>query len=104
MSEDVRTYNPSNESVVIYRSADNAVQLDVQITDDSVWLTTNQMAMLFDKDDSNIRRHIINIFKEDELPNENNVRFLHVNGVKKPVPFYSLDTIISVTKPQGEKN
>lgn len=54
------------------------------------------MGMLFDKEVSNIRRHIINIFNEHELNRDNNVHFLHVNGVKKPVPFYSLDVIISV--------
>ena len=54
------------------------------------------MAMLFDREESNIRRHVINVFKEGELKKENNVHFLHVNGVKKPVPFYNLDVIISV--------
>lgn len=54
------------------------------------------MVQLFDKEESNIRRHIINVFKEGEQNRENNVHFLHVNGVKKPVPFYSLDVIISV--------
>ena len=54
------------------------------------------MAMLFNREESNIRRHIINVFKERELDRENNVHFLHVNGVKKPVPFYNLDVIISV--------
>ena len=83
-------------NVVVYRSADNAVQLDVQLTEETVWLTTGQMAILFAKEDSNIRRHIINIFNEGELQRDNNVRFLHVNGVKKPVPFYNLDVIISV--------
>ena len=95
MSKEIETYNPK-EDVVVYRSADDAVQLDVQLAEETVWLTANQMAMLFDKEDSNIRRHIINIFNEVELTRENNVRFLHVNGVKKPVPFYSLDVIISV--------
>ena len=76
-----------DENVVVYRSADNAVQLDVQLTEETVWLTTGQMAILFAKEDSNIRRHIINIFKDGELVRDNNVRFLHVNGVKKPVPF-----------------
>ena len=85
-----------DENVVVYRSADNAVQLDVQLTEETVWLTTGQMAILFAKEDSNIRRHIINIFKDGELVRDNNVRFLHVNGVKKPVPFYNLDVIISV--------
>ena len=54
------------------------------------------MAVLFDKEESNIRRHITNVFKEGELDRENNVHFLHVNGVKKPVPYYTLDVIISV--------
>ena len=61
-----------------------------------MWLTANQMALLFDREESNVRRHIINVFKEGELERENNVHFLHVNGVKKPVPFYNLDVIISV--------
>ena len=61
-----------------------------------MWLNTKQMATLFDKEESNIRRHITNIFKEAELDIENNVHFLHVNGVKKPVPYYTLDVIISV--------
>ena len=52
---------------------------------------------LFNKEDSNIRRHVLNAFKEGELERDNNnVHFLHVNGVKKPVPYYSLDVIISV--------
>ncbi|MBQ5379535.1 MAG: virulence RhuM family protein [Paludibacteraceae bacterium] len=95
MSQEIETYRQT-EDVVVYRSEDNAVQLDVQLSEETVWLTASQMAMLFDKEDSNIRRHIINIFNEVELTRENNVRFLHVNGVKKPVPFYSLDVIISV--------
>ena len=96
MSKKADIVKTKDESVVLYSSADNAVQLDVQLSNDTVWLTANQMALLFDKEESNIRRHIINIFKEKELERENNVRFLHVNGVKKPVPFYSIDVIISV--------
>ncbi len=61
---------------------------------ETVWLTTQQMAMLFDREESNIRRHVINVFKEGELEKENNVHFLHVNGVKKPVPFYNLGASI----------
>ena len=68
----------------------------MRLENETVWLTTHQMAMLFDREESNIRRHVINVFKEGELEKENNVHFLHVNGVKKPVPFYNLDVIISV--------
>ena len=82
--------------IIIYRAEDNTVQLDVRMEQETVWLTTSQMAMLFGKEESNIRRHIINIFRDEEVPRENNVHFLHVNGIKKPVPFYSLDMILSV--------
>ena len=87
--------NQDNQ-IIIYQTADNQTQIDVRLENETVWLTTNQMAMLFDREESNIRRHVINVFKEGELEKENNVHFLHVNGVKKPVPFYNLDVIISV--------
>lgn len=87
--------NQDNQ-IIIYQSDDNQTQIDVRLENETVWLTTNQMAMLFDREESNIRRHVINVFKERELDRENNVHFLHVNGVKKPVPFYNLDVIISV--------
>ena len=82
--------------IVIYQTDDGQTQIDVRLENDTVWLNTSQMSMLFDREESNIRRHIINVFKEGELIKENNVHFLHVNGVKKPVPFYTLDVIISV--------
>ena len=87
--------NQDNQ-IIIYQTDDNQTQIDVRLENETVWLTTNQMAMLFDREESNIRRHVINVFKEGELEKENNVHFLHVNGVKKPVPFYNLDVIISV--------
>ena len=71
-----------NTELVLYQP-DSDVKLEVRLEDDTVWLNTNQMALLFDREDSNIRRHINNIFKEGELTQNNNVHFLHVNGVKK---------------------
>ena len=85
-----------NNSIVIYQTEDGQTQIDVRLENDTVWLTTNQMAVLFGKEESNIRRHVINVFKDGELERENNVQKIHVNGVKKPVPFYNLDVIISV--------
>jgi prophage maintenance system killer protein len=82
--------------IEIYVAPDNSVQLQVKLEQETVWLSVEQMAMLFGKEESNIRRHIINIFRDEEVPRENNVHFLHVNGVKKPVPFYSLDMILSI--------
>ena len=86
----------NNNQIIIYQTDDDQTQIDVRLENETVWLTTQQMAMLFDREESNIRRHVINVFKEGELKKENNVHFLHVNGVKKPVPFYNLEVIISV--------
>ena len=88
--------NIPQSGIEIYVAPDNSIQLQVKLDQDTVWLSVEQMAMLFGKEESNIRRHIINIFRDEEVPRENNVHFLHVNGVKKPVPFYSLDMILSI--------
>ena len=85
------------DQIVIYQTEDGQTQIDVRLENETVWLNVSQMASLFNKEDSNIRRHVLNAFKEGELERDNNnVHFLHVNGVIKPVPYYSLDVIISV--------
>ena len=85
--------NKENE-IIIFENQE--IKLEVNMQDDTVWLNVKQMAELFGREESNIRRHIINIFKEKELTEDNNVQNLHVEGVKQTVPFYSLDVIISV--------
>ena len=84
------------EAEVVLYQPDSSIHIEVLVEGETVWLTTQQMALLFNRDDSNIRRHIINIFRDGELQQGNNVHFLHVNGVKKPVPYYTLDVIIYV--------
>ena len=77
------TNSPQNipqSDIEIYTAPDNSIQLQVKLDQDTVWLNTSQMAILFGKEESNIRRHIINVFNEGELPRDNNVHFLHVNG------------------------
>ncbi len=79
------------DQIVIYQTEDGQTQIDVRLENETVWLNVSQMASLFMKEESNVRRHVLNAFKEGELErDDNNVHFLHVNGVKKPVPFYSL--------------
>ena len=73
--------------IIIYQTEDGQTQIDVRLEDDTVWLTTNQMASLFQKEESNIRRHIINLFNDGEISRDINVQKIHVIGVKKPVPF-----------------
>ena len=84
------------KEIVLFETKDNKITLPVEVKDETVWLSVSQMAQLFDREESNIRRHVLNVFKENEVDENNNVHFLHVNNVKKPVPFYSLDVIISV--------
>src|SRR5690606_3255586 len=55
-----------------------------------------QMCELFGRDQSVISRHIRNVFKEGELPEESNMQKMHIAGSDKPVSRYSLDVIISV--------
>ncbi len=85
--------NQKNE-IILFENQE--VKLEVNMKDETVWLNVKQMAELFGREESNIRRHIINIFKEQELIETNNVQNLHVDGVKQKVPFYNLDVIISV--------
>ena len=63
---------------------------------ETVWLTTNQMALIFNRDEKVIRKHINNVFKDGELDKENNTQKMRVDGVKQLVSYYSLDVIISV--------
>ncbi|WP_031552579.1 virulence RhuM family protein [Oribacterium sp. FC2011] len=82
--------------VIIYQTSDGLSKLEVNLKDETVWLSANQMAVLFDRDEKNIRKHINNVFLEGELIKENNTQKMRVDGVKQPVAFYSLDVIISV--------
>ena len=77
---------------------DENIQLEVPVSQDgeSVWLSANQMAVLFDKDETNIRKHINNIFKSSEVDKNNNTQKMRVDGVKQLVAFYSLDVILAV--------
>ncbi len=82
--------------IVLFETQDKQIILPVNVGQDTVWLTANHMSMLFDRDEKTIRKHINNVFAEDEIAKENNTQKMRVDGVKQLVPFYSLDVIISV--------
>lgn len=84
------------KAIEIYCSNDGNIQLNVNLENETVWLSANQMATLFDRDAKTIRKHINNVFAEEELVRESNTHFLRVAFSDKPVPFYNLDVIISV--------
>lgn len=85
-----------NNPIEIYRSQDGSIQLNVKLENETVWLSANQMAILFDRNAKTIRKHINNVFADGELVKERNTHFLRVANSDKPVPFYNLDVIISV--------
>ena len=102
MANEIIPYEPKAESVVVYRTDDNTLQLDVQVAEETVWLSQQQMASLFNSTIPNVSIHIRNIFKEGELDKWATVKnFLIVQHegnrqVTRNVLYYNLDVIISV--------
>ncbi|MDD3360750.1 MAG: hypothetical protein PHW34_03665 [Hespellia sp.] len=69
--------------LVLFRDGELELQVNVEIEKDTVWLTANQMAILFEKDEKTVRKHINNIFADEELERENNTQKMRVVGVKQ---------------------
>ncbi len=88
--------------MLIYRSEDGAIKVDVLFTDETVWLTQKRMAELFQTTPQNITLHLKNIFDEGELQEDATCKdFLQVQQegnrmVERKQKFYNLDAIISV--------
>ena len=83
--------------IVIYQSQDGTIKVDVLFEGKTVWLTMDQMTVLFGKSRSTINEHILNVFKEGELVEEDSVRKIGNSDFStKPTNYYNLDVIISV--------
>lgn len=85
--------------IEIYKSAENAIEIQVSLDNDTVWLNRNQLAMLFDRDIKTIGKHINNVFLEGELLKKSVVaKFATtaIDGKTYQVDHYNLDVIISV--------
>jgi len=97
LSDFVGGFFMTNEKeIVLFETEDKRVSFPVEIRNETVWLSANQMASLFERDEKTIRKHINNVFDENEVDKENNTQKMRVNNVKRTVPYYSLDVIISV--------
>jgi len=86
----------NHSAFILFKTEDEKISVDVRFEEDSVWLSQEQMAILFERDRSVIVKHIANIFSEGELEEKSNVQFLHIANSDKPVKFYNLNVIISV--------
>ena len=88
-----------NKGEIIVYQSDNTLQLEVRMEDETVWLSLNQIAELFERDKSVISRHIKNVFEERELSKDSVVAKIATTGSDNKiyqVDYYILDVIISV--------
>ena len=88
--------------IILYQTEDGLTKIDVRFEDETVWLTQQQMAELFQSSRSNIVEHIQHIYEEGELDEASTCRkFRQVRTegsrqVSREMPFYNLDMIISL--------
>lgn len=91
-----------NNQIIIYQSEDGETRIDVKFTGDTVWLSQQQMADLYQTSRPNIVQHIRNIYEDGELDEPSTCKnFLQVRTegarqVTREIPFYNLDMIISL--------
>ena len=89
----------NNSNIIMYTTEDGLTKMEVTFDEDTVWLSLEQMAELFQRDKSTISRHIKNIISEGELARDSVVaKFATTatDGKTYQVEFYNLDVIISV--------
>ena len=86
-----------NSEIVIYTASDGTTKLQVQLEDETVWLTQEQMSMLFGKAKSTINEHIKNIYADGELEESQTLKKFGISEFQQKTPnYYNLDVIISV--------
>lgn len=88
-----------SQDIIIYQTEDGSISVDVQLSEETVWLSLNQIADLFERDKSVISRHLKNVFKEGELETSSvvaNFATTAADGKTYQVDYYNLDAILSV--------
>jgi hypothetical protein len=90
--------NNNEKKYELIKFEDGEFSLDVNVSPDeeTVWLSANEIALLFNRDSKTIRKHINNVFKENEVDINSNTQKMRIAGVDQRVIFYSLNVIISV--------
>ena len=89
----------NHSNIIMYTTEDGLTKIETTFEDDTVWLSIDQMAELFQRDKSTISRHIKNIFEEGELQRISvvaNFATTAADGKTYNVDYYNLDVIISV--------
>jgi hypothetical protein len=82
--------------LIKFQDGDFSLDVNVSPSDETVWLSANEIALLFNRDPKTIRKHINNVFEENEVDINSNTQKMRIAGVDQRVVFYSLNVIISV--------
>ena len=64
----------NRNEIIIFETEDHQIKLEVNVESETVWLSANQMALLFERDEKTIRKHINNVFSESEVDKINNTQ------------------------------
>ncbi len=86
----------NKSEIIFYQSEDGKNNIEIRLEKETVWLTQEQLAKIFEKERSVITKHIKNIFESGELEEKSNVQKMHIPNSDKPVKFFNLDVAISV--------
>ena len=87
----------NQSSILIYQTQDGITKIETRLQEDTVWLTQDQMVILFGKSKSTINEHIKNVYAEKELLEEVTMRKFGISEFStKPTNYYNLDVIISI--------
>jgi len=86
----------SESLLVIFQAESGAIELKGDFSNETVWATQQQIAGIFELDQSVVSRHISHVFKSGEVDKKSNMQKMHIAKSDKPVGFYSLDIILAV--------
>ncbi|MGL4367546.1 MAG: virulence RhuM family protein [Brevinemataceae bacterium] len=100
--DELNNNEPKHGEIILYQTEDGKNKIDVTVLDETVWLTQNQMAELFQTSKQNISLHIKNILEENELSEKSTVKYyltVQTEGfreVSREIAYYNLDMIIAI--------
>lgn len=102
MTETQSMSDGSRGEIVIYQTGNGQTEIEIKLLDETLWLSLNQIAALFDRDKGVISRHIHNIYNEEELTEKGTVAYFATvqnegkRKITRNIAYYNLDMILSV--------
>ena len=88
--------NKPIKEIAIYQAKNGAIEFRGDFEQDTIWASQADLALLYEKDQSVISRHINGIFKDEEVDQKSNMQKMHIPNSDKPITLYSLDIVLAV--------